>query len=114
MDNNSTQKIKKNAFYTFENKLKLYWRKDIHKSFVKKVNYDIENLFHSNRRLTPNMTAGEREAIHWLKNNRDLVIRQADKGGATVVWGKSLYIQEAFRQLHKATYYTPLSLKPKV
>lgn len=30
---------------------------------------------------------GEREALKWLRNNDDLVIRQADKGGGTVVWG---------------------------
>ncbi|KAK7883179.1 hypothetical protein WMY93_029353 [Mugilogobius chulae] len=47
-------------------------------------NYALDNHLHQ---LGPRAGDGERQAITWLRNNDDIVIRQADKGGATVVWG---------------------------
>ena len=44
-----------------------------------------------------------------LKNRKDLVIKAADKGGATVVWRTDLYQQEAIRQLSDPTFYTKVN-----
>ncbi|XP_072051788.1 uncharacterized protein [Amphiura filiformis] len=52
-----------------------------------------------------NITSKEREAITRLRNNPDIVIKPADKGGAIVVLRKDLYIQEAERQLSNADFY---------
>ena len=79
----------------------------------KKVNHDVEKLFSSSRGSPQsNLTAGERQAIEWLKNNDEIVVRGADKGGATIVWGKTQYIDESLRQLNDTHYYVPLSSNP--
>lgn len=45
------------------------------------------------RRLTRhNLSYDEQQALRKLKNRMDVVIRQADKGGAFVVWRTDLYI----------------------
>jgi hypothetical protein len=55
------------------------------------------------------MTPEEATALRHLKNRNDIVIKPADKGGAVVVWQKSLYLEEAQRHLSDATFYKPLS-----
>lgn len=39
-------------------------------------------------------------------------MRGADKGGASVVWGKKEYMAEALRQINDTQYYVPLSTNP--
>lgn len=82
-------------------------------AFTKKVTHDIERLFEGgNRTMKSNLTIGEKNAIQWLQDNDDLVIRTADKGGAVIVWGKAQYITEAMKQLNNPQYYTPLATNP--
>uniref|UniRef100_A0A8C6TI02 Uncharacterized protein n=1 Tax=Neogobius melanostomus TaxID=47308 RepID=A0A8C6TI02_9GOBI len=59
-----------------------------------------------------NITPGEHRALLWLAKNEDIVIKPADKGGATVVWGKQQYITEAHRQLSDTNYYSPVKSNP--
>lgn len=81
-------------------------------TFEKKVNYEIENILSQKNTHHQNLTKEERKILQDLSNNKDFVIKKADKGGATVVWGYDQYIQEAFKQLGDTTFYMPLTSNP--
>lgn len=55
-----------------------------------------------------NLSSSERAALSSLRNNQDLIIKPADKGGATVIMNKSSYLREAYRQLNNSNYYRRL------
>ena len=46
-----------------------------------------------------NLTSKERQALYDLKNDKNIVIKGADKGSAVVVWDREDYIKEAEKQL---------------
>lgn len=53
-------------------------------AFMKKVDQDVENLFATHRKKnTYNLTIGEHRALQELKNSNELIIKAADKGGAS-------------------------------
>ena len=52
-----------------------------------------------------NLSKCERLALDRLSNNRDILIKPSDKGGATVILNTTDYLQEAKRQLDNDTYY---------
>ncbi|KAJ8031858.1 hypothetical protein HOLleu_25198 [Holothuria leucospilota] len=52
------------------------------------------------------------KALLSLKKNKNLIIKPADKGGATVVWRRDLYVSEAEKQLSDQTAYTELPMDP--
>ena len=79
----------------------------------KKVSHDVDKMFENkNKHYRRNLTKQENEAIKWLADNDNLIIRNADKGGAVIVWGREKYEQEAYRQLHNTDYYLPLTSNP--
>ena len=45
------------------------------------------------------MTKGERDAVHSLKNDNTLIIKEADKESTVVAWDKEDYLKEAKNQL---------------
>ena len=45
----------------------------------------------------PNVSFEEHEALRILKSDRTIVIKEADKGSAVVVWDKVDYVTEADR-----------------
>lgn len=53
----------------------------------------------------PNLSKNEIMALKNLSNLKDIIIKPADKGGATVLMDKSNYIAEALRQLNDPKYY---------
>jgi len=55
-----------------------------------------------------NLNREEHNSIIKLRNNDKILIKCADKGGATVIMDKENYIFEAYRQLNDIKYYTPL------
>lgn len=55
-----------------------------------------------------NLTPAESKALQSLQKRDDIVIKPADKGGAVVVWDRSLYIDEAYRQLNSSLHYQHL------
>ena len=77
--------------------------------FIKKCRHDVHKLkSNCNTRLS-NLSKEEWTALINLKNRNDLVIKGADKGGATVVWRTDLYQQEAIRQLSDPTFFTKVN-----
>ena len=59
-----------------------------------------------------NLSPQQFQTLKTLKNNPNIIIKPADKGGAVVVMNKNLYKQEALRQLGNTDYYRPLPLGP--
>ncbi|CAN2387690.1 Reverse transcriptase (RNA-dependent DNA polymerase), partial [Pristimantis euphronides] len=62
--------------------------------------------------VTSNINLKERKALKNLKNNKEIIIKPADKGGAIVLTDTSDYIKEADRQLNDTRYYTKLEHDP--
>lgn len=82
-------------------------------TFEKKVNYEVDNLLSKiNNKCIHNLTRAERDALKELSDNKNIVIKRADKGGAVVVWGLEQYTNEANRQLQDTTFYLPLINNP--
>ena len=56
-----------------------------------------------------NTTKREMDALKRLSERTDIVIKRADKGGATVVCSANWYEEEAARQLNNSNYYKKVS-----
>ena len=75
-------------------------------SYVTKLRQDItERLAYNHRFQHDNLTKRERVALKRLSNNKDITIKPADEGGATVILNTVDYITEAMRQLNNEEYY---------
>ncbi|XP_033121407.1 uncharacterized protein LOC117120505 [Anneissia japonica] len=77
--------------------------------FRNRVRSEIINL---KRKCNYNLSPLERKAVETHKTNRDIVIKPADKGGATVIMNTGDYIREANRQLSNSSLYTTLATDP--
>lgn len=53
----------------------------------------------ADKRNYSNLSKEENLALKNLRSYKDIIIKEADKGSAVVVWGKSDYCKEAYRQL---------------
>ena len=56
-----------------------------------------------------NLTKEERDAIYSLKNDSSIIIKEADKGSAVVVWDRDDYHREAKNQLNDKNVYEELT-----
>ena len=63
----------------------------------------------------PNLTLEELRAFKFLQSTNEIVIKPADKGGATVILNSHSYIFEAYKQLLNPKYYRkiPNSMVPE-
>ena len=52
-----------------------------------------------------NLTREEKKALKSLKDDVDIIIKEADKGSAVVVWDREDYLQEASKQLGDSDTY---------
>ena len=59
-----------------------------------------------------NLITEERSALYDLKNNKNIVIKSADKGSAVVVWDRDDYIKEAEKQLGDKDIYEEVCNDP--
>ena len=60
------------------------------------------------KKTPDNLDREERTAIKTLKQNKDIIIKPADKGAAIVVMDKTNYVGEAERQLANQVHYKRL------
>ena len=60
------------------------------------------------KRSKGNLTKGEQETLEELSKEDDIIITNADKGGAIVIMGIDKYISEAQRQLNNENNYKKL------
>ena len=74
-------------------------------SYICKCEQEVTKLNFKETWRNPNLASNERDALHRLRNDPDIVIKPADKGGAVVVWRKDLSIKEAERQLTNQDFY---------
>ena len=59
-----------------------------------------------------NLSTGERQALHELRSVKNIVIKEADKGSAVVVWDREDYCAEACRQLDDSMCMKGLDSSP--
>ena len=69
----------------------------------------VRNKFLTLHHRQNNLSAAEQDSLSQLKNDTSIVIKPADKGGATVVLNKDAYLREAHRQLSNTKFYTKIS-----
>ena len=60
-----------------------------------------------------NLTSKERQALYDLKNDKNIVIKGADKGSAVVVWDREDYIKEAEKHLGDSDVYEEVPDDPE-
>ena len=77
--------------------------------FIKKCRHDVHKLKSNCNTKLSNLSKKEWAALFNFKNQNDLVLKAADKGGAIFVWRTNLYQQEAIRQLLDLTFYTKVN-----
>ena len=75
-------------------------------SYGAKLRQDIrERLTYNHRFQRDILNKRERVALKRLSINKDIIIKPADKGGATVILNTGNYITKAMRQLNNEEYY---------
>ena len=79
---------------------------------IKKAKEEVMRQLQKNPYVNRNISGPERQALKSLRDNNNIVIKQADKGGAVVVWRKDLYQAEAERQLLDRSSYKLLNKDP--
>ena len=51
-------------------------------------------------------------SLKYLQNNKNLIIKPADKGGAIVIWPRDDYLREASKQLENNAHYQHITHNP--
>ena len=59
-----------------------------------------------------NISREEHRALQDIRNNREIVVKEADKGSAVVIQDKDNYVQECMRQLNSTSHYEKLDHDP--
>ncbi|XP_041471891.1 uncharacterized protein LOC121421287 [Lytechinus variegatus] len=81
--------------------------------FTANIENQLDHFLHNARQPETSVTEKmQRKSITSLKNNRDIIIKPADKGGAVVVQDITSYKEEVTRQLSDNTFYETLSKDP--
>ena len=59
-----------------------------------------------------NLTREERKALHDLRNDTSIIIKEADKGSVVVIWDKEDHLKEAEEQLSWKEMYEEVTDDP--
>ena len=51
-------------------------------------------------------------SLKYLQNNKNLIVKPADKGGAIVIWPRDDYLREASKQLENTAHYRHITHNP--
>ncbi|XP_073440406.1 uncharacterized protein [Dendrobates tinctorius] len=85
-------------------------------TFVSLVERDISQTIHNidtgKFHFQANLSQAEKLSLEQLSTDKSLVIKPADKGGATVVMDRSDYLEEALRQLSDRDVYKVIPYNP--
>ena len=73
----------------------------------------IPNTSSDKKRIKHNLTKAEREAMLKLAKDNNTVIKEADKGGATVTMDSNYYKDKIEDMLSDSEYYSKLSSNPQ-
>ena len=80
--------------------------------YISQIYHDLKTQHTQQKQHKPNITSTDLHSINQLKNNNDIIIKPADKGGAIVIWPKKDYLTEAYRQLNNTNHYQRISDDP--
>lgn len=95
-----------------------YWspnpedKNPILEKFIEYVSRDINKFLNTPFQTKYNISDDENSAIQSLQNNKDIVLKPADKGSAIVIQNRKDYIEECMRQLNDTTFYKELPTDP--
>ncbi|CAJ0956848.1 unnamed protein product [Ranitomeya imitator] len=85
-------------------------------TFVNLLDRDIKRTLHDQQLgflpVRHNLDPLEKQALNSLCDNKSIIIKPADKGGAIVVMDKSFYVSEVRRQLADTTMYKKIQNDP--
>ena len=81
--------------------------------FLSKVESDLFSLIDKPLGYS-NLTKEEWDAIRSLADDRNIVIKKADKGSCVVIWDRTDYIKEAESQLNNKSVYKDIVFKEKL
>ena len=81
--------------------------------FLSCVEHDIFKDIETPLRYS-NLISEEWRAIRSLADDRNIVIKEADKGSAVVVWDRNDYVKEAEKQLKDTKVYKQVDFKEKL
>ena len=75
-------------------------------TYIETLKQDVNEILSTRQKdQRSNLTKRERAALYRLSKDKEIVIKPADKGGATVIMNSADYIEEAMRQLNNQEYY---------
>ena len=85
-------------------------------SYILKIEKELNVLVHdlniSTIKLQDNLSSNQRMALHDLKGNNNIVIKQAEKGGSIVIMDNDNYMKENCTQLHDGRIYKKIDNDP--
>lgn len=78
------------------------------KKYPKKLDEYKKEDYYYVKNLKQNLTRDQKQAMTQLRNNTDIIIKPADKGGLTCIMNKTAYLEEAYNQLNDTKYYNKI------
>lgn len=111
MDNNKNiGRLKKKS--SFDPVIKIAAMETFEQTVTSEVLKEWDQVTTKNKMKKKNITNQELKALKELSRDEELIIKKADKGGATVLMDNKDYVQEALNQLQDEAVYKKLDQDP--